>query len=165
MRKFFKTCVWNIPVHKNDFIKVLYRWLFVATIWNVYHDQKGSIDYETASKHLVERICELGVPCKGSVEYGCVHGCYSVHVIVYKSEYRCRACKFKGNLKIFEAFLIWLLQDQVLHASMLWQNIRYVTYVTPYIIITRDSEVIMFSPCVFVCVCLSMFVTMFVRTI
>ena len=32
-------------------------------------------------------------------------------------------------------------------------------------IITRDSEVIMFSPCVFVCVCLSMFVTMFVRTI
>ena len=35
--------------------------------------------------------------------------------------------------------------------------------------ITRDSEVIIFSPCVFVCVCvcvfLSMFVTMFVRTI
>ena len=35
------------------------------------------------------------------------------------------------------------------------------------VIITRDSEVIMFSPCVFVCLCvwLSMFVTMFVRTI
>ena len=35
------------------------------------------------------------------------------------------------------------------------------------IFVTRDSEVIMFSPCVFVCVCvcLSMFVTMFVRTI
>ena len=39
-------------------------------------------------------------------------------------------------------------------------------------IITRDSEVIMFSPGVFVCLCrvcvcgcLSMFVTMFVRTI
>ena len=31
--------------------------------------------------------------------------------------------------------------------------------------ITRDSEVIMFSPCVFVCLCVSMFVTMFVRTI
>ena len=33
--------------------------------------------------------------------------------------------------------------------------------------ITRDSEVIMFSHCVFVClcVCVSMFVTMFVRTI
>ena len=33
------------------------------------------------------------------------------------------------------------------------------------IFITRDSEGIMFSPCVFVCVCVSMFVTMFVRTI
>ena len=37
------------------------------------------------------------------------------------------------------------------------------------LIITRDSEVIMFSPrvfvCVCVCVCLSMSVTMFVRTI
>ena len=37
------------------------------------------------------------------------------------------------------------------------------------VFITRDSEVIMFSPCVFVCLCvcvwLSMFVTMFVRTI
>ena len=33
------------------------------------------------------------------------------------------------------------------------------------LIITRDSEGIMFSPCVFVCVCVSMFVTMFVRTI
>ena len=32
-------------------------------------------------------------------------------------------------------------------------------------IITRDSDVIMCSPCVFVCVWLSMFVTMFVRTI
>ena len=32
-------------------------------------------------------------------------------------------------------------------------------------IITCDSEVIMFSPCVFVCLCVSMFVTMFVRTI
>ena len=33
------------------------------------------------------------------------------------------------------------------------------------LIITRDSEVIMFSPCVFVCVWLSMFVMMFVQTI
>ena len=33
------------------------------------------------------------------------------------------------------------------------------------LVITRDSDVIIFSPCVFVCVCLSMFVTMFVRTI
>ena len=41
--------------------------------------------------------------------------------------------------------------------------------VCQHVIITRDSEVIMFSPCVFVClfvfVCVSMFVTMFVRTI
>ena len=41
--------------------------------------------------------------------------------------------------------------------------------ISNFVIITRDSEVIMFSPCVFVClfVCvwLSMFVTMFVRTI
>ena len=39
----------------------------------------------------------------------------------------------------------------------------------PSVFITRDSEVIVFSPCVFVClfvcVCVSMFVTMFVRTI
>ena len=35
------------------------------------------------------------------------------------------------------------------------------------LVITRVSEVVMFSPCVFVClcVCVSMFVTMFVRTI
>ena len=41
------------------------------------------------------------------------------------------------------------------------------TIYLPVFFITRDSEVIMFSPCMFVCVCvfLSMFVTMFVRTI
>ena len=33
------------------------------------------------------------------------------------------------------------------------------------IFITRVSEVIMFSPCVFVCLCVSMFVMMFVGTI
>ena len=43
------------------------------------------------------------------------------------------------------------------------------TSIFNHIFITRDSEVIMFSPCVFVCLCvcvwLSMFVTMFVQTI
>ena len=38
-------------------------------------------------------------------------------------------------------------------------------YMCTLMFITRDSQVILFSPCGFVCVWLSMFVTMFVRTI
>ena len=38
-------------------------------------------------------------------------------------------------------------------------------YMCTLMFMTRDSQVILFSPCVFVCVWLSMFVTMFVRTI
>ena len=43
----------------------------------------------------------------------------------------------------------------------------WIVYFHLFVFITRDSEVIMFSPCLFVClfVCVSMFVTMFVRTI
>ena len=74
----------------------------------------------------------------------------------------------KFNDDIFARFLV-IMKNVVIVTRVITRDSEVIMFSPGVFVITRDSEVIMFSPCVFVCLfvclCVSMFVTMFVRTI